>query len=145
MKHKKQLKIIEGLLFISFIFIGGIRFWNEVFVNDCISIYKNIFRCIDVSLFGEHTEYMLISLSLFFSILPLLFLKETVYNIWKSFAVVAFSLLLLLVFTTPQSSGGLFGHTSLFIREEIALYSSILFLILSYIIIAVQAWKTRKK
>jgi hypothetical protein len=39
----------------------------------------------------------------------------------------------------------LFGSTSLFTRETAAMNGSLIFLILSYIIIAVQAWRTRKQ
>ncbi|NTV44778.1 MAG: SoxR reducing system RseC family protein [Candidatus Yonathbacteria bacterium] len=106
--------------------------------------YKNVWRCVDVSLFGEHPEYSLIIFTLFLSILPLLFLKETVYKAWQRFAFVAIPLLLFFIFTSPETSGGLFGFTSLFTRESAALNGSILFLVLSYIIIAVQAWRTRK-
>jgi len=83
--------------------------------------------------------------AIFLSLLPLFFFKESVYGVWKNFVIVAAPALLVLVFTTPESSGGFFGSTSLFDRGQMAWYGSILFLILSYIIIAVQAWKTRKK
>jgi len=134
MKNYK-LKIMIFILIIIILLITAVIFiCSPDSEHVCTKDYQGL-SSISIFLLG----------SIFFSTLPLLFLKETIYNIWKSFAVVAFSLLLLLVFITPQSSGGLFGHTSLFIREEIALYGSILFLILSYIIIVVQAWKTRKK
>jgi len=83
--------------------------------------------------------------SLFLSIFPLIFLKESVYKAWAKFAVVAVPLLLLFIFLSPETSGGLFGSTSLFTRETAAMNGSVIFLILSYIIIAIQAWRTRKQ
>lgn len=83
--------------------------------------------------------------SLFFSTLPLFFLKEAVYKTWRNFSLVFIPLMLVFIFTSPESSGGLFGTTSLFDRESAAMVGTYLYLILSYTIIAVKAWKTRGK
>ena len=145
MENHKKLMIVESFLFIALIFIGSFGFWNKVVMNDCMATYKSVWRCIDVSLFGGHPEYSLVIFALFLSILPLIFLKESVYKAWAKFAVVAIPLLLLFILSSPETSGGLFGSTSLFTRETAAMNGSLIFLILSYIIIAVQAWRTRKQ
>ncbi|MBC8464796.1 MAG: hypothetical protein H8D63_00250 [Parcubacteria group bacterium] len=49
------------------------------------------------------------------------------------------------IFTSPESSGGLFGTTSLFDRESAAMVGATAYLILSYIIIAIKVWKTQEK
>lgn len=83
--------------------------------------------------------------SIFISTIPLFFLKEAVYKTWRNFSLVFIPLLLIFIFTSPESSGGLFGTTNLFDRESAAMVGTTTYLILSYIIIAVKAWKTRKK
>jgi len=87
--------------------------------------------------------FFLLSLSLSFSVFPFFFLREVVYDVWKKFFSLFFTLIILSIFLIP-------GNTNTFMfpvldRAGFVMLYSILFLILSYIIIAVQAWKTRKK
>lgn len=145
MNHRKKTGTVLLLILIILIGRGIYTSLSNDFIIRCIDIYGSYFRCADIILFGENPVPNLILFSILFSTIPLFFLKEEVYKTWRNFSLVFIPLMLIFIFTSPESSGGLFGTTSLFDRESAAMVSTPAYLILSYIIIAVKAWKTRGK
>ena len=145
MYYKKRVGIIASLIFIVLIWRWASVLLEENFWTKCIDIHKSQLRCVEGVLFDKDPVLNLILFSILFSTIPLFFLKEAIYKTWRNFSFVFIPLMLIFIFTSPESSGGLFGTTSLFDRESAAMVGTSLYLILSYIIIAIKAWKIRGK
>lgn len=143
MDHRKKTGTILLLILIILIGRGIYISLSNDFIIRCIDIYGSYFRCADIILFGENPVLNLILFSILFSTIPLFFLKEAVYKTWRNFSLVFIPLVLIFIFASPESSGGLFGTTSLFDRESAAMVGAAAYLILSYIIIAIKAWRVR--
>ena len=88
----------------------------------------------------------LISLSLIFISIVLLFLWPEVFKTWSRFAMVAIPLAVIWIALTPvqSSSGSIAGLGIGDDRESVTWFVSIFFLAVSFIIIAVKSYKLRK-
>ncbi len=126
MGYKKQILIVVA---ITSLLIGGISL-STGFVLDRYE--EEIIEPIGIIL-----------LSILLSLLPLFFLKESVYLAWRKFAMVALPIVALLIFLSPAKAPGAF-ITLGFDREVAAMTFSALFLIISWLIILMKALKNRK-
>jgi hypothetical protein len=143
MYYKKRIGIVALLIFI--VLGWG---WINVLLEDgfwskCMDIHKSQVRCIEGVLSGNEPILSLILFSILFSTIPLFFLKEAVYKTWRNFSLVFIPLMLIFIFTSPEYNSGLFGTTNLFNRESATFVGFWAYLILSYIIIAIKAWRVR--
>lgn len=94
---------------------------------------------------SPYQYYFLPTLSIFFSLLPLLFLKDVAYFAWRKFAFFGILIMLFLIAVTPEhdTSSGMVSLTS--DREVISLTLSSLFLLISWIFIGYKALSRRFK
>lgn len=145
MNHRKKIGVVFLLILIILIGRGVYTSLSDGFITKCLDVYGSYLRCADIILFGENPVLNLILFSILFSTIPIFFLREAVYKTWRNFSLVFIPLMLIFIFTSPESSGGLFGTTSLFDRESAAMVGASAYLILSYVIIAIKAWMVRGK
>lgn len=136
-------KYISGITLALVLIEAGL--WMFTYTQEKM-FCDNLLDCGRILFFGSPQQYFsLPTLVILISTIPLFFLKEAVYKTWRNFSLVFIPLLFVFIFTSPEHNSGLFGTTNLFNRESSAFVGSWSYLILSYIIIAVKAWKTRKK
>jgi hypothetical protein len=78
--------------------------------------------------------------------IPLFFTKEAVYLAWRKFALWFLSISALIIFSAPEYSGGGFiGMSYGFTREIMSMTLSVLFLLISLILITYKSIKLRGK
>jgi hypothetical protein len=87
----------------------------------------------------------LVSFSLLLSILPLFFLKEPVYHAWFKFAAVALPVIALLIWITPATQSSGYALTFGPDRELVSWILAPLFLVVSYLLILIKAFRIRKQ
>ena len=86
-----------------------------------------------------------ISLPLFILSLITYFLKEQVFRTWLHFAYWWIPLSLLFVYIASQSSGGGFGIPNVFDTESVSIIFSVLFFIISILLIFIKSFITKSK
>lgn len=93
---------------------------------------------------NEYLEDVLgyISLSVLITLIPLYFTKEAVYKTWRKFTVVYLPIVIFLIaITKPTGGAAMFA----FDREMATITFSVLFLIISFLIIIIKSLKLRKR
>ena len=139
MNYRKQI-IGLLLLLLSCLIIGFFLVFSRE-SQYCSSLYE----CGRILIFGAPYQYFILPiLGYFFSLIPLLFLKQAVYYTWRKFALWALPIIALVIITAPVYPQGNF-FTFGYDREVVAMYSSALFLIISYLLILTKALKERKQ
>jgi len=140
MKYKKQIWITIFFLTIVLFFIVLKGYQTEYLKADCFKVYGSLLGCVDVIIFGNYQVISLFSFSILLSLIPLYFLKEEVYVVWRKFALVALPIIALLIFLSPISATGDYvtlGYT----REIASMFFSGLFLLISWSIATYHALK----
>ncbi len=139
MKNKKAFNIILLSLFglvVSTIFSYPDKL-SICSVSDSVCIYK---------ITENFTQPVgMLSITLLICGISLLFLRPEVFKTWSKFAMAAIPLAVIWIALTPvqSSSGGTFGIGIAETRESVTWIASILFLVISLIIIAVKSYKLR--
>lgn len=145
MGYKKQLKIwaLFPALLILFILIS--EFFAEK-LGWCVLKAQGRFNYFDCLPFVRNDfieNFGILSLAILLSLLPLFFLKEAVYLAWKKFAVWALPIMAILIALTPARAPG--AYLSLGIdREWMTIATSIVFLSISYLLIAIASFRKKK-
>ena len=100
-----------------------------------------MFSCAPILIFGDPYQFTFIpTLTLLLSTIPLLFLRESVYRLWRRFALVAFPLAILLITLAPLHDRSVYGVD----REYVTFLTSALFLLASYALITYKTLRTRQ-
>ena len=103
----------------------------------------SLLGCFPVLIFGAPYQYVVLpTLSLFASLTPLYFTKESTYKSWKKFAIIALPLMILWTMSGTDS------HSTFNIlddKESIAQTSAFFFVLISYILIIVKTFRGKKE
>ena len=130
---KKNIIKYLGLFFVGFVL--SLLLLNAPEIGLCANCYS----LADV---GQPLVFLFLSLILIFFIF--IFTNPQVFTTWKKFAIpyIAISALILIF---ASDSGGSWGVGSIIDdREGISIILSILFFVISLILIAVKSWRLRK-
>lgn len=130
-------------MFIAVVSISITYFFNihgryDYFCNNNLSCALNIKSLF----FGYYQVIFLPLLSVITVLLVLLFTKETIYKSWRNFSLVFLPMTAFFIASAEKICGAI---VCLLTREAVTLYMSILFLIISFSIIAIKSWKLRGK
>jgi cell division protein FtsL len=136
MKYQKKILIIFSATFITLcisIIISELDFTHCDYRGYCTDVIGSIF--------GQGLGFL--SLSTLPVLFFLLFTKKAVYETWKKFALIFVPIVALWVLAVPSSCGGFLPMC--LTKELVSMFSAILLLIISILIIAIQSWKHRDK
>jgi len=138
MKYRKKIGIILLLAFV--LFLIGIALDKSHIIGLCDKRALSCRQSLDS--IGKPLEVFF-----FYSIFPffaLLFVKKAVYESWKKFATYFLPIAAVWVLLAPESSGGPF-KIPLDSRPQVIFFLSILFLIISLLIIIIKSIKLAGK
>ena len=90
-------------------------------------------------------NYLYFSIPIFILSLITYFLKEQIFRTWLHFAYGWIPLSLLFVYIASQSSGGGFGIPNVFDTESVSIIFSVLFFIISILLIFIKSFITKSK
>jgi hypothetical protein len=137
MSYKKKL---YRIIFFSLVGFGG----GVFFLNLC-DLQLGVPRCFDLEELGSFFSFF--SIVIFFLSLILLVLHEEVFQSWKKFAKIYFSIstAIILYFAFSGGRGGNFGVGGGMDTEGATMFLSTLFFIISVIIIVRKWLKLRGK
>jgi hypothetical protein len=131
MLSKKRLLIISGVLSLLLVIVDRIGnyqlcgvLYDELEVRGCAGF-----------LIGIEVSILLPTFAFFLFALITYFMREEVFRAWARFAVPAVLVSIVLAYLTPTDVGGGFGPQLSFGKGDTALIMSILFVLISIIII----------
>lgn len=134
MKYKKEVKFLFSFS------LSGILLFSILLLLSWLNIN------VGLEIFDKFEDFLIIyfvlSFIIFIPSLSLFFVKEEIYRSWRLFAIIFFPISLFLIASAPEYCGAI---VCLLTREAVTLYMSILFLIISFSIIAIKSWRLRGK
>ena len=141
MGYKKQI-MVAGIIAVSTatIMLGLAFYWETLCLEN--NIFKGCYQ------FGNNVmnPILLLSAGITVSLFLLYFLKEGVYKAWRKFAVIYLPIAIFLIAISPTHSSNFLGGPSVgYDREGTTIALSIIFLLISLILIIYKSIKLRKK
>lgn len=135
MKKNKLVLMASVIIFVTSIFLGNAQGFG--FCDD------NSLDCIEMFSESLAQPLFLGSMSIIIVSFILIFLKPEIFKIWSKFALFAIPLLAIFIITTPVRCSAALGMC---LNKELASWlSSIVFLIISLVIIIYKSLKPRSQ
>lgn len=140
MAWKKQIRILLSLLAAAIFLIyvlNSIKRYDYSCISNlkCALSFKSLF-------FDYFYAFSVPILSILPLLCILLFTNEAIYKSWRNFSIVFLPVAAFLIASAQETCGAI---VCLLTREAVTLYMSILFLIISFSIIAIKSWRLRGK